>query len=64
MNLLHATQALHLTNKVMAMHPRNGADLMALNMATQLKYYGSWTDGATLETAVERFKQGMHLGGN
>jgi len=43
-----------------AMHPRNTAALMGHNVATHLKHYGSWTDEASLEAAVERFNQGVH----
>ena len=42
------------------MHPRNAAALMGHNVATHLKHYGSWTDEASLEAAVERFNQGVH----
>jgi integrase len=41
------------------MHPRNAAALMGHNVATHLKHYGSWTDEASLEAAVERFNAGM-----
>jgi integrase len=43
-----------------AMHPRLAAALMGHNVATHLKHYGSWTDEASLEAAVERFNAGMH----
>ena len=43
-----------------AMHPRNAAALMGHNVATHLKHYGSWTDEASLEAAVELFNQGVH----
>ena len=42
------------------MHPRNAAALMGHNVATHLKHYGSWTDEASLEAAVERFNAGVH----
>lgn len=45
-----------------AMHPRIAAALMGHNVATHLKYYGQWTDEATLEAAVERFHMGVHPG--
>ncbi len=41
------------------MHPRNAAALMGHNVATHLKHYGSWTDEASLEAAVERFNAGV-----
>ena len=44
-----------------AMHPRIAAALMGHNVATHLKHYGSWTDEASLEAAVERFNQGVHV---
>jgi len=40
-------------------HPRDAAALMGHNVATHLKHYGSWTDEASLEAAVERFNAGM-----
>ena len=40
-------------------HPRDAAALMGHNVATHLKHYGSWTDEASLEAAVERFIAGM-----
>ena len=43
-----------------AMHPRITAALMGHNVATHLKHYGSWTDEASLEAAVERFNAGVH----
>jgi integrase len=43
-----------------AMHPRLAAALMGHNVATHLKHYGSWTDEASLEAAVERFNAGVH----
>jgi len=43
-----------------AMHPRIAAALMGHNVATHLKHYGSWTDEASLEAAVERFNAGVH----
>ena len=43
-----------------AMHPRIAAALMGHNVATHLKHYGSWTDEASLEAAVELFNQGVH----
>ena len=43
-----------------ALHPRFVAALMGHNIATHLKHYGSWTDEASIEAAVERFHQGMH----
>ena len=43
-----------------AMHPRITAALMGHNVATHLKHYGSWTDEASLEAAVERFNTGAH----
>jgi integrase len=42
------------------LHPRIAAALMGHNVATHLKHYGSWTDEASLEAAVERFNQGVH----
>ncbi|MFZ4805347.1 MAG: site-specific integrase [Synechococcus lacustris] len=42
-----------------AMHPRNAAALMGHNVATHLKHYGSWTDEASLEAAVELFNKGV-----
>ena len=42
-----------------AMHPRITAALMGHNVATHLKHYGSWTDEASLEAAVERFNAGV-----
>ena len=42
-----------------AMHPRIAAALMGHNVATHLKHYGSWTDEASLEAAVERFNAGV-----
>ena len=45
------------------MHPRIAAALMGHNVATHLKHYGSWTDEASLEAAVERFNQGVHTDG-
>lgn len=42
-----------------AMHPRITAALMGHNVATHLKHYGSWTDEASLEAAMERFNQGV-----
>jgi len=39
--------------------PRITAALMGHNVATHLKHYGSWTDEASLEAAVERFNAGM-----
>jgi integrase len=44
-----------------AIHPRIAAALMGHNVATHLKHYGSWTDEASLEEAVERFNAGMQL---
>jgi len=41
-------------------HPRDAAALMGHNVATHFKHYGSWTDEASLEAAVERFNQGVH----
>lgn len=32
---------------------------MGHNVATHLKHYGSWTDEASLEAAVERFNAGV-----
>jgi len=46
-----------------AMHPRIAAALMGHNVATHLKHYGSWTDEASLEAAVERFNAGVHTVG-
>ncbi|QCH14574.1 site-specific integrase [Synechococcus sp. CB0101] len=43
-----------------AMHPRITAALMGHNVATHLKHYGSWTDEASLEAAVERYNAGVH----
>jgi len=43
-----------------AMHPRIAAALMGHNVATHLKHYGSWTDEASLEAAVERYNAGVH----
>lgn len=43
-----------------AMHPRIAAALMGHNTQTHLKHYGSWTDEASLEAAVERFNAGVH----
>ena len=43
-----------------AMHPRITAALMGHNVATHLKHYGSWTDEASLEAAMERFNAGVH----
>lgn len=43
-----------------AMHPRIAAALMGHNVTTHLKHYGSWTDEASLEAAVERFNAGVH----
>jgi integrase len=43
-----------------AMHPRIAAALMGHNVATHLKHYGSWTDEAALEEAMERFNAGVH----
>jgi len=42
-------------------HPRDAAALMGHNVATHFKHYGSWTDEASLEAAVERFNQGVHV---
>jgi integrase len=41
-------------------HPRDAAALMGHNVATHFKHYGSWTDEASLEAAVERFNAGVH----
>jgi integrase len=46
-----------------AMHPRITAALMGHNVATHLKHYGSWTDEASLEAAVERYNAGVHTAG-
>jgi integrase len=46
-----------------AMHPRIAAALMGHNVATHLKHYGSWTDEASLEAAVERYNAGVHPAG-
>jgi integrase len=46
-----------------AMHPRIAAALMGHNVATHLKHYGSWTDEASLEAAVERFNEGVQAPG-
>lgn len=35
---------------------------MGHNVATHLKHYGSWTDEASLEAAVERFNAGVPAG--
>ena len=42
------------------LHPRIAAAYMGHNVATHLKHYGSWTDEAALEAAMERFNQGVH----
>ena len=42
-----------------AMHPRIAAALMGHNVATHLKHYGSWTDEASLESAVLLYNQGV-----
>jgi integrase len=42
-----------------AMHPRIAAALMGHNVATHLKHYGSWTDEASLESAVQLYNQGV-----
>ena len=42
------------------LHPRIAAAYMGHNVATHLKHYGSWTDEASLEAAMERFNQGVH----
>jgi hypothetical protein len=39
---------------------RDAAALMGHNVATHLKHYGSWTDEASLEAAVEGFNAGVH----
>ena len=43
------------------MHPRIAAALMGHNVATHLKHYGQWTDEASLEAAVERYMEGVHV---
>lgn len=48
------------TGSSQQLHPRIAAALMGHNIATHLKHYGSWTDEASLEAAVERFNQGVH----
>jgi integrase len=42
-----------------AMHPRIAAALMGHNVATHLAHYGSWTDEASLESAVQLYNQGV-----
>lgn len=42
------------------LHPRNAAAFMGHNVQTHLKHYGSWTDEASLDAALERFNQGVH----
>jgi hypothetical protein len=41
------------------MHPRIAAALMGHNVATHLAHYGSWTDEASLESAVQLYNQGV-----
>jgi len=48
------------TGSSQQLHPRIAAALMGHNVATHLKHYGSWTDEASLEAAVERFNAGVH----
>ena len=42
------------------LHPRNAAAFMGHNVQTHLKHYGSWTDEASLDAALERFNQGVN----
>jgi integrase len=51
------------TGSSQQLHPRIAAALMGHNVATHLKHYGSWTDEASLEAAVERFNAGVHPAG-